>query len=84
MATKLFFYGCLISRFWLIEAWRRLKLLFSKQGACGAADSPYWGGKVLGSRAKRESTFISKVSKVWQDGMEPRALDSDNLDKYWR
>jgi hypothetical protein len=25
----------------------------------------------------------SKVSKIWQDGMELRALDSANLDKYW-
>ena len=32
MATKLFFYGCRISRFWLIEAWRRLKLWFSSKG----------------------------------------------------
>src|SRR3954454_22616739 len=25
----------------------------------------------------------SKTSKIWQDGMELRALDSTNLDKYW-
>jgi hypothetical protein len=25
----------------------------------------------------------SKVSKIWQDGMELRALDSANLDKFW-
>ena len=25
----------------------------------------------------------SKVSKIWQDGLELRALDISNLDKYW-
>jgi hypothetical protein len=27
--------------------------------------------------------YHSKVSNIWQDGMELRALNSANLDKYW-
>ena len=44
--------------------------------ACGVADTPYWRGKIPGSRQTANRRQGSKISKIWLHNRSMRVVES--------